>query len=100
MAGPFEIIKDSFLKEFEFNGMDINLTFKTECSMADGKMVSLLQGDSGAFCHFCSCTKAFCNDLANFQNGFNIDKNYESCLEAWRKLEDGSIEYTSRERQG
>lgn len=75
------------------------MKFKTECSMADGKMVSLLQGDSGAFCHFCSCTKVF-NDVANFQNGFNIDKNYETCLEAWRKLEDGSIEYTSGERQG
>ena len=68
--------------------------------MLDGKMVSLLQGDSGAFCHLCHATCADANDTALISNRFEITKDYNSCKEAWEKLVAGKIGYSSSERQG
>ena len=63
------------------DGAPTDVVCKTECSMIDGKMVSLLQGDSGAFCHLCHTTHA-------------------SCKRTWDQLVSGDIVYTSSERQG
>ena len=41
--------------------------------MVDGKMVGLLQGDTGAYCHFCTCTKEAANDLGLISDGFKIN---------------------------
>ena len=68
--------------------------------MVDGKMVSLLQGDSGAFCHMCHTSRADANDVTTISNGFKITKDYDSCKVAWDKLSSGEISYNSKERQG
>ena len=33
---------------------DHSMIVKTEVSIIDGKMVDILQGDSGALCHYCN----------------------------------------------
>ena len=68
--------------------------------MLDGKMVSLLQGDRGAFCHLCHATRADASDPRLTTNGFYITKDYASCKEAWDKLVAGDISYSSNARQG
>ena len=68
--------------------------------MIDGKMVSLLQGDSGFFCHLCIATRTEANILVEISQGFDINKDYNSCQEAWDKLVSGEISYSSKERHG
>ena len=72
----------------------------TECSMVDGKMVDLLMGDSGAFCHYCTFSRSECNDIFSISNGFYINKSYESCNEAWQNILCSDKPLTSNERQG
>ena len=99
---PFELIRNPFLKEIKNADGEIKYTmeFKTECSMVDGKMVSLIQGDSGAFCHLCTSTREEANNHLNILAGFEMNKDYNSCQTAWRKLRSGEICYSSVERQG
>ena len=78
----------------------IDVVCKTECSMLDGKMVSYLLGDSGAYCHLCDVTRSDANDVEMIANGFNITKDYESTKKAWDQLASGEIAYTSKERKG
>jgi hypothetical protein len=80
------------------NGLQIFV--KTEISMVDGKMVDLLVGDSGAFCHYCKCSRSDANDLVCILHGFTIDKNYNDVLSTWRRLENGKILYKDTERHG
>ena len=96
----FPYIKEDYTSEQTIDGKNVQICFKTECSMVDGKMVSLLQGDSGAFCHLCTSTRSDANDLQQINNGFIINKDYESCKDAWEKLQRGDISYTSVERYG
>ena len=56
-------------------------------------MVDLLVGDSGAFCHYCKCSRSDANDLVCILHGFTIDKNYNDVLSTWRRLENGEISY-------
>ena len=46
---------------------DLKLT--CEISMIDGKMVNIIQGDSGSFCHYCDATREEANNLENLLNG-------------------------------
>ena len=96
----FAVIREEYAAYIVIGGVNINVLCKTECSMLDGKMVSLLQCDSGAFCHLCHATRADANDTALISNGFEITKDYNSCKEAWEKLVAGKIGYSSSERQG
>ena len=96
----FKFIRAPFEEELIIDGKVVKMHYETECSMVDGKMVDLLAGDSGAFCHFCTSTKANANDIDLIKEGFNIDKDFESCRQAWEKLQSGSISYSSSERQG
>ena len=77
-----------------------NINCETLCSMLDGKMVNLLQGDSGAFCHLCSSSKADANNIRNIAEGFHINKSYQSCKAAWDKLASGIIAYNDKQREG
>ena len=78
----------------------VKVTFNTECSMVDGKMVSLLQGDSGAYRHCCTVTKDEGNSLDAIENGVRITKDFQTCMETWEQLESGNIPYSSKDRQG
>jgi hypothetical protein len=72
----------------------------TELSMMDGKMIDLIQGDSGAFCHYCNATRADANDIIKIQNGFKIEKTAEKCREIWESIESGEILYSDKCRVG
>ena len=50
----FDVIKQPFSVLLDSGS---TVTCHTELSMVDGKMVGLLQGDTGAFCHYCHKTK-------------------------------------------
>ena len=70
----------------------------TEISMIDRKMVDLIEGDSGAFCHYCDSTREDANDIQKIANGFQIEKTVEKCLQAWQLLESGEISYPDKKR--
>ena len=59
----FDILRQLYLAESVVNGQSVNVVQKTECSMIDGKMVSLLQGDSGTFYHLCTIHRSDANDM-------------------------------------
>lgn len=72
----------------------------TELSMMDGKMVDLVQGDSGAFCHYCNATRADANNLTKIKNGFPIEKTAEKCMEIWELLDAENMSYSDKQRKG
>ena len=63
-------------------------------------MVDILQGDSGAPCHLCTCSSQGINDLLKILAGFDINKTYEQCLDTWEKLVGGNIKYSDPARAG
>lgn len=78
-----------------------NLDISTEFSMCDGKMASILQGDSGAWCHYCFATKNEANDLTLIlQKSFTISKTYENVNQIWNELESGAMSYSDPARSG
>ena len=70
--------------------------------MIDGKMASILCGDSGSFCKYCLSTREQCSDLGyiNEMGTFYIENNYEQPKETWQKLDSGEILYNDPERNG
>ena len=83
-----------------FDGHVIKISAHTEISMVDGKMVDLIQGDSGSFCHYCKATRAQANDLTCILQGFLIDKSVEEMIEKWEAIEAGDMLYSDTERSG
>ena len=77
-----EYINNNCEINVEIGGIETKIQFETQCSMIDGKMGGLLQGDTGAFCHFCTSTRSDANDMQYIEKGFHINKNYESCRRA------------------
>lgn len=69
------------------------ITCNTEISMVDGKMSSILKGDSGAYCNYCTATKADGNDCFCIEEGFLINKSIEECWEIWEALQKGDMSY-------
>ena len=55
----------------------------TAISMIDGKMVGLIQGDSGSFCCNYNVTRAEANDLTCILKGFVVEKTAEEMAEKW-----------------
>ena len=76
------------------------LSVHTELSMVDGKMVDLIQGDSGSFCHHCNATRAQANDLTCIMQGFVIEKSVDKMLETWEQIESGAMAYDNPDRAG
>ena len=76
----------------------------TKISMIDGKMVDMVQGDSGAFCHYCDVTQNDASRLTYLTSvgvgGMPITKTVEECLERWQLVQSGEIAYDSVERKG
>ena len=72
----------------------------TELSMIDGKMADLIQGDSGAFCHYCIATRAEANNIKRIEEGFTIEKSFENCMKTWQALESGELSYNDKGRAG
>lgn len=72
----------------------------TELSMVDGKMVDLIQGDSGSYCHYCRVTRANANDLTCIIQGFQIEKSIEEMSSTWDQIESGELAYNDPNRAG
>lgn len=81
-----------------FNSCSGNVV--TEVSMIDGKMADILQGDSGAFCHYCTVTRAEANDLRRIEEGFFIEKSFDTCMEIWEGMQSGEIPYHDKKQAG
>ena len=79
---------------------ELSARIMTELSMMDGKMVDLVQGDSGAFCHYCNATRAEANDLTKIKTGFVIEKTAKKCSEIWELLDAEEMNYGDKQRKG
>ena len=79
---------------------DVTIHINNIVSMIDTKLVSILQGDSGAPCHYCHCTWTGMNNLLNILSGFSITKSFDTCMDTWKKVESGKIPWRSAERSG
>ena len=76
LESPFDI---------DVRNAQAKLKVTTEISMVDGKMVSLLQGDSGGFCHYCFVSRQDANDPLIIVQGFHIEKTLEQMKETWKE---------------
>ena len=79
---------------------NVEIIINIECSMIDGKMCSLLGGDGGAYCHYCTVRKDEANDVLRIQMGFVINRSVKEQKEIWDKLQTGEIKYNDPGRQG
>ena len=95
---PYDM--ESSLSQVNHNGISHTLNVNCELSMVDGKMVDLIQGDSGSFCHYCDVTKEEANKLENIINGFPITKTYDQVRIVWDQLESGELAYSNPARHG
>ena len=84
----------------KLDGKTVTVQVNNTVSMIDGKMVGILQGDTGnTKCHYCTCSTTEMNNIVLIQQGFIINKDYTSCTEAWKLIEKG-IEWNDKDRQG
>ena len=57
--------------------------------MIDGKVVDVIQADSGAWCHYCYATKQDGNAI----EGFPFEKTVEEITNIWNAVEEGEMTY-------
>ena len=63
-------------------------------------MINIIQGDSGAFCHYCKVNHTDANNIKYINQGFTIEKDYEGILETWKQLESEEIAHNDLARAG
>lgn len=93
-----KLLENSF--DIVVKNTEVQLKVKTEISMVDCKMVSLLQGDSGGFCHYCFVNRQNANDPLIIAQGFHIEKTLEQMEETWKEVEAGNISWSDPRRAG
>ena len=86
--------------DLDFDGKEVKVKVHTDISVVDGAMVGILQGDTGARCHYCSANRAQCNSLVEILNGFYITKSLEECQRVWDMLENGTMDWDDPARGG
>lgn len=97
----FAQIKKAETQNLKITGREVKLKVRNTVSMVDGKMVGILQGDTGSSkCHLCTSSVQDINNVVNILQGFVINKDYKSCMDSWKKVEEGQIEWSSTERKG
>ena len=86
----------------DFQGREVKVTVKTEISGVDGKMVGILQGDTGSCCHYCHADRKACNSVIEIIHGFpiSISKSYDDCKRVWDELESGQMKFSDPARGG
>ena len=86
----------------EVPGAPLKVIANTEITMIDGKMVSLLQGGSGAFCHICDISKSDASNIHFLASagvgGVRITRTVDECRRRWELLERGEIGYNDPDR--
>ena len=85
-----------------FDNTNNLISYDIKTTMIDGKMASILCGDSGSYCKYCFCTREQCNnvDYITETGTFYVEKTYEQALDTWEKLESGEMSYTDPARKG
>ena len=88
-------------KIFDINS-NLSISYDIRTTMIDGKMASILCGDSGAFCKYCFSNREQCSNLDYITetDTFYIEKTYEQAKETWEKLESGEMPYNDPNRKG
>ena len=84
-------------------GIANNVVVDTSVTMLDGKMTDIVQGDSGAFCHYCDVNLKEASSVDYLAKtgagGMPITKTVEECLQRWELTEGGEIAYTDPRRR-
>ena len=85
-------------------GVSRLVSTQTKVTMIDGKMVDLVQGDSGAFCHYCDISQDEASSLqfltGSGVGGMHITKTIEECRQRWELVQSGQIAYRDPQRAG
>ena len=72
--------------------------------MIDDKVVDILHGDSGSFCHYCDVLKKEVSSLEFIDNAgvgrMPVSKTIEQCKECREWLESRQISYSDPQRKG
>ena len=95
---------DSLASPHLIEGIACKVAVETKITMIDGKMVDVVLGDSGAFCHYCDISQSNASSLdhlaATGVGGMLITKTIEECQRRWELLESGKMAYRDPERAG
>ena len=95
---------DSFSIPHHIEGLSHKAAITTKMTMVDGKMVNILQGDSGSFCHYCDIKRDEASDFHHIASldagGMPITKTIEECKSRWNLVESGEIGYRDPLRAG
>ena len=95
---------DSLEIPHQIEGLSHKCSITTKVTMIDGKMTDILQGDSGAFCHYCDIKRDAASDpLVLFEygaGGMHITKTIEECYRRWSLVQSGDIGYNNPLRAG
>ena len=90
---------DSLEIPHQIEGLFHKCSITTKVTMIDGKMTDILQGDSGAFCHYCDIKRDNASDpLVLFEygaGGMHITKTIEECYRRWSLVQSGDIGYNN-----
>ena len=79
--------------KFNISDIEIDLPVDSGLSVIDGKIVKIIQVDSGSFCHYCKVTKNQGNDITCILQGFNLGKTVDEMKATWGNIEEGNISY-------
>ena len=95
---------DSLRPLHEVPGIARKVKIETRVTMIDGKMVDILHGVSGAFCHYCDINQRQASSLdvllETGVDGMPITKTVEECQKRWELIEKGEIRYQDPQRKG
>ena len=95
---------DSLSIPHHIEGLSRKAAITTKMTMVDGKMVNILQGDSGSFCHYCDIKRDEASDFHHIASldagGMPITKTIEECKSRWNLVESGEIGYRDPLRAG
>ena len=95
---------DSLSIPHHIEGLSHKAAITTKMTMVDGKMVNILQGDSGSFCHYCDIKRDEASDFHHIASldagGMPITKTIEECKSRWNLVESGEIGYRDPLRAG
>ena len=76
------------------------LEINIELSKTDGKIVNIIQGDSGSIWQYCKVSRLDGNDIFPIQEGFQIRKSYAEVLESREQIQAGKLQYKNQKGKG
>lgn len=96
----FSSINNNDVFSINLDLKSVSVKVKNTVSMIDGKMVGIVQGDTGnSKCHYCTSSTNQINSIVFILQGFVINKDFDSCMAAWKQIEEG-MNWNDEGRQG